>query len=57
MTYPLIDRAERILWLAAGSAKAEMCRRLLAADPTIPAGRVAAENAVLLVDGEAGNDV
>jgi 6-phosphogluconolactonase len=53
MTYPLIDRAEKIVWLAAGSAKAEMCRRLLASDPTIPAGRVAQGNAVLLVDDEA----
>jgi 6-phosphogluconolactonase len=54
MTYPLINRAERILWLAAGCTKAEMCRRLMASDPAIPAGRVAPENAVLLIDVEAG---
>jgi 6-phosphogluconolactonase len=53
MTYPLINRAERILWLAVGSAKAEMCRRLVASDRSIPAGRVAAENSVLLADAEA----
>jgi 6-phosphogluconolactonase len=54
MTYPLINRAEKLMWLAAGSTKAEMCRRLVASDPAIPAGRVAQENAVLLVDREAG---
>jgi 6-phosphogluconolactonase len=54
MTYPLINRAARILWLVAGQPKADMCRRLAASDPTIPAGRVAPENAVLLVDDEAG---
>jgi 6-phosphogluconolactonase len=53
MTYPLIDRAKRILWLAVGSAKAEMCRRLFNSDTTIPAGRVAQRDAVLLVDSEA----
>jgi 6-phosphogluconolactonase len=53
MTYPLINRAERILWLAVGSAKAEMCRRLVASDRSIPAGRVAGENTVLLVDDDA----
>jgi 6-phosphogluconolactonase len=53
MTYPVINAAQRILWLVAGSSKAEMCRRLVAFDPTIPAGRVMPENAVLLVDEDA----
>jgi 6-phosphogluconolactonase len=53
MTYPLINRAERIVWLAVGPAKAEMCRRLVASDHSIPAGRVAGESAVLLADTEA----
>jgi 6-phosphogluconolactonase len=57
MTYPSLNRAERIMWLAAGSAKAEMCRRLVASDQTIPAGRVAQQNAILLVDGEAAADL
>jgi len=54
MTYPFINRAERLLWLAVGPSKAEMCRRLAASDPTIPAGRVEPKNAILLVDREAG---
>jgi 6-phosphogluconolactonase len=52
MTYVLINDAQRVLWLASGSAKAEMCSRLLASDRTIPAGRVARERAVLLVDND-----
>lgn len=53
MTYPLINRAARILWLATGSAKAEMCSRLVVSDRTIPAGGVSDENAILLTDIEA----
>jgi 6-phosphogluconolactonase len=54
MTYPTINRAGRIVWLAVGAAKAEICRRLVTADQTIPAGRVAPESAILLVDNGAG---
>jgi 6-phosphogluconolactonase len=50
MTYRAINRSNRIMWLAAGHAKAEMCRRLLAGDQTIPAGRVTPDRAVLLLD-------
>jgi 6-phosphogluconolactonase len=50
MTYPAIDRAGKILWLATGASKTPMLRRLLDHDPSIPAGRVAHENAIVLVD-------
>lgn len=53
LTYPIINRARRILWLATGEGKAEMLVRLRAADPTIPAGRVRADNATALVDRSA----
>ena len=53
MTLPSINRAERIVWLATGSARADMCRRLVATDRTIPAGRVENEHIVLLVDEDA----
>jgi len=53
LTYPLINRARKILWLATGAAKAPMLARLRAADPTIPAGRVRQENAVILADAAA----
>jgi 6-phosphogluconolactonase len=53
LTFPLINRSRRILWLATGAAKIPMVARLLAADATIPAGVVAQENAILFVDKDA----
>jgi 6-phosphogluconolactonase len=50
MTYPAIDRAGKILWLATGASKTVMLRRLLDHDPSIPAGRVAHANALVLAD-------
>ena len=50
LTYPAINRARRILWLATGSEKAEMLARLQQGDSTIPAGRVAQERAVIVAD-------
>jgi 6-phosphogluconolactonase len=54
MTYRAINRANRVLWLATGHAKAEMCRRLLAGDHAIPAGRVTPDRAILFADEAAG---
>ena len=50
LTYPLLNRARCILWLATGSEKREMLARLLAADASIPAGRVEQAHALLLTD-------
>jgi 6-phosphogluconolactonase len=53
LTYPVINRARLILWLVTGSEKVPMFKRLQAADPSIPAGRVVQNNAVLLADSAA----
>jgi 6-phosphogluconolactonase len=53
VTYPLLERARRILWIVTGSAKREMLDRLRAADASIPAGRVRRDRAVVLADGAA----
>jgi 6-phosphogluconolactonase len=53
LTYPVINRARLILWLVTGSEKVPMYERLKAADPSIPAGRVLQNNAVLLADSAA----
>ncbi len=53
LTYPLINRARQILWLVTGAAKAPMLARLMAADPSIPAGRVRQKNAKVLADAAA----
>ena len=50
LTYPVLNRAREVLWLVAGADKAEMLARLQSGDTTIPAGRVRADNAVVLAD-------
>jgi 6-phosphogluconolactonase len=50
LTYPVLDRARAVLWLATGADKRAMVARLLAGDRYIPAGRVAAQHALLLAD-------
>jgi 6-phosphogluconolactonase len=50
LTYPVINRSRRILWLMTGSEKVAMLPRLLEGDKTIPAGRVSREQAVVLAD-------
>jgi 6-phosphogluconolactonase len=50
ITYPVINRARRVLWLVTGSEKVPMFKRLRDADPSIPAGRVRQDVALLLAD-------
>ena len=55
LTYPIINRSRLILWLVTGSEKAGMLARLLNGDTSIPAGRVRAENAIVLADRAAAS--
>ena len=57
LTYPMLNRARRILWLATGSEKREMLARLRAADASIPAGRIEQQHAILLTDRAAAGPV
>lgn len=50
LTYPLLNAAKQILWIVTGSEKKEMVERMLQQDPSIPAGSIRPENALLLVD-------
>jgi 6-phosphogluconolactonase len=50
LTYPVLDRARRVLWIVTGADKAAMLARLVAADAAIPAGRVRQERALVLAD-------
>ncbi len=50
LTYPVLNRARRLLWLVTGAAKAPMLVRLRDGDPSIPAGRVCQDQAVVLAD-------
>ena len=50
LTYPVINRARRILWLVSGKDKVPALLKLRAADPSIPAGRISQTQALLLAD-------
>jgi 6-phosphogluconolactonase len=53
LTYPILNRARRILWVVTGADKAPMLARLRTGDPGIPAGRVNRERALILADRQA----
>ncbi|HEX5052345.1 MAG TPA: 6-phosphogluconolactonase [Planctomycetota bacterium] len=57
LTYPILDRARRVLWLVTGGDKAAPLSRLLAGDASIPAGRVQQARALLLADRAAAGDL
>lgn len=53
VTYPVLDRARALLWLVTGSEKVDALRRLREHDTSVPAGRVAADRALILADAPA----
>ena len=53
LTYPVLNRARRIVWLVTGRDKAEMVVRLSEGDRSIPASRVRQDAAVVLTDRDA----
>ncbi len=57
LTYPMLNRARRVLWVVTGSEKVEMLRRLRDGDVSIPAGRVRREQALLLADRAAAGQL
>jgi 6-phosphogluconolactonase len=57
LTYPIINRSRRILWLVTGGDKAGPLVRLRDADPSIPAGRVRQEHARVLADRAAATEL
>ncbi len=57
LTYPILNRSRNVLWLVTGEEKSGMLARLLAGDQSIPAGRVRADQALLLADRDAAGDV
>lgn len=54
LTYPVLNRARKLLWLVTGADKAQALRRLTQHDPSIPAGRISPDHAVLLTEVAAG---
>ena len=50
LTYPMLNRSRRVLWVVTGSEKAAMLARLRDGDRSIPAGRVSQDQALVLAD-------
>jgi 6-phosphogluconolactonase len=50
LTYPALARADQLLWLVSGTEKRDALAKLLAGDPSIPAGRVAFTRSTVMAD-------
>jgi 6-phosphogluconolactonase len=50
LTYPMLNRSRRILWLVTGAEKTGMLARLRDGDVSIPAGRIRQAKALVLAD-------
>ena len=57
LTYRVLERARRILWLITGADKAPMLPMLLRGDPSIPAGRVRGAEQLVLADAAAAAEI
>jgi len=53
ITYTELGLAHQIVWLVTGEEKREPLRKLLAADPSIPAGRVRNDSMIVIADRSA----
>ena len=53
LTFPIINRARKLLWLITGTEKSEMLQRLLEKDLSIPASHIQQEHALVLTDKDA----
>jgi 6-phosphogluconolactonase/glucosamine-6-phosphate isomerase/deaminase len=50
LTYPELSRVRRLLWIITGEEKRDPLAKLIAGDPTIPAGRVESSDSLILCD-------
>lgn len=57
LTLPVLSQARQVLWLVTGVTKAPVVRRLVDGDRSIPAGRVEASRALLLLDPPAASSL
>jgi len=56
LTYPVLNRSRRILWLVSGKDKVPALAKLRKADPSIPGGRINQSQALLLADRDAAGE-
>ena len=57
LTYPLLNRSRRVLWVVTGGEKAGMLARLYEGDVAIPAGRIRRDRALVLADQSAAGEL
>ncbi len=57
LTYPILNRSRRVLWLVTGKEKAPVLVRLRDGDRSIPAGRICRDRALLLADVAAAGEL
>jgi 6-phosphogluconolactonase len=50
LTFRVLERAPRVMWLITGDDKIDALRRLQAGDRSIPAGRISSADAVVIAD-------
>ena len=56
LTYPELARVRKLLWIITGAEKRDPLAKLIARDPSIPAGRVEPRESLILCDREAAPD-
>ena len=56
LTFEPLARANELVWIVAGADKAPMVQRLLDGDPSIPAGRLPQDRAILVTDEDEDED-
>ena len=56
LTYPILNRSRRVLWVVTGNDKVEMLSRLPKGDTSIPVGRIKRESAIVVADRAAAGD-
>ena len=57
LTYPILNRSRRILWLVTGGDKAGMLLCLRDGDQSVPAGRVCQDAAIVIADRAAAEQL
>jgi 6-phosphogluconolactonase len=57
LTYPVLNRSRRVLWVVTGSEKVAMLQRLLGGDTSIPAGRVRRDQSLVFADHAAAGQL
>ncbi|MCH2153274.1 MAG: 6-phosphogluconolactonase [Phycisphaerales bacterium] len=55
LTYPCINRAQRIMWQIVGEGKSSALRQMRAGDPSMPGSAISTDQAVIFADAAAAD--